>query len=111
MLKQSISLLWRGHTVGNLSHSAVVRPLSNNHQLKLGVRMFSSTAPSQRILESPGEVINAPPFTEETARKKVKKAQDLWNTRYVVTDTDVGGLIALYESIEWPQLTNFTQGS
>lgn len=24
-----------------------------------------------------------PPFTEETAQKKVKVAQDLWNTKYV----------------------------
>lgn len=24
-----------------------------------------------------------PPFTEETAQKKVKAAQDLWNTKYV----------------------------
>lgn len=43
--------------------------------------MFSSTPPTRRILESPGKVVNAPPFTEETARKKVKAAQDLWNTR------------------------------
>jgi hypothetical protein len=26
----------------------------------------------------------APPFTRETAREKVKKAQDLWNTRYTL---------------------------
>lgn len=26
-----------------------------------------------------------PPFTAETARKKVKAAQDLWNTQYVLT--------------------------
>lgn len=24
-----------------------------------------------------------PPFTEETARKKVKAAQNMWNTQYV----------------------------
>lgn len=73
----------------------MIRTLSNKQLLKVAVRMFSSTAPSHRILESPGEVINAPPFTEETARKKVKAAQDLWNTRYVVaysTDTDVSSI-------------------
>jgi len=26
-----------------------------------------------------------PPFTKETAHAKVKKAQDLWNTKYIVT--------------------------
>jgi nuclear transport factor 2 (NTF2) superfamily protein len=26
-----------------------------------------------------------PPFTAETARKKVKAAQDLWNTQYVTS--------------------------
>lgn len=26
-----------------------------------------------------------PPFTEETAQKKVKAAQDLWNTKYVLS--------------------------
>lgn len=26
-----------------------------------------------------------PPFTEETALKKVKAAQDMWNTQYVMT--------------------------
>lgn len=26
----------------------------------------------------------APPFTHETANLKVKKAQDLWNTQYVL---------------------------
>jgi nuclear transport factor 2 (NTF2) superfamily protein len=25
-----------------------------------------------------------PPFTEETARMKVKAAQDMWNTQYVL---------------------------
>jgi len=59
----------------------MIRTLSNKSLLKVEVRMFSSTPPTRRILESPGKVVNAPPFTEETARKKVKAAQDLWNTR------------------------------
>ncbi|KAH9845910.1 DUF1348-domain-containing protein [Teratosphaeria destructans] len=35
----------------------------------------------------------APPFTRETANAKVKKAQDLWNTRCVFTISDSSPLV------------------
>jgi nuclear transport factor 2 (NTF2) superfamily protein len=31
-----------------------------------------------------------PPFTAETARQKVKAAQDVWNTKYVIYFTSCG---------------------
>jgi hypothetical protein len=35
----------------------------------------------------------APPFTAETAHAKVKKAQDLWNTRYYPSTTSIASLM------------------
>ena len=47
-----------------------------NNALRQSLRSNSSSQPELRTAMS-----LVPPFTEETARAKVKKAQDLWNTR------------------------------
>lgn len=47
----------------------------------------------------------APPFTEETAQKKVQIAEDLWNTR------DPGKVVMAYtEDCEWRNRAEFLHG-
>jgi len=48
----------------------------------------------------------APPFTEETARQKVKKAQDFWNTKDPVTIAK-----AYTEDSIWRNRNTFLQGT
>ncbi|KAK3063242.1 hypothetical protein LTS18_001983 [Coniosporium uncinatum] len=48
----------------------------------------------------------APPFTEETARAKVKKAQDLWNTMHPQNVSK-----AYTEDTVWRNRTSFLKGT
>ena len=48
---------------------------------------LTATSKSEDKLDLTSKILTMaglmPPFTEETAQKKVKVAQDLWNTKYV----------------------------
>jgi len=67
-----------------------------------GLRGGSTHAAERR---EPGSQTSVPPFTEETARQKVKAAQDAWNTR----DPEKVSL-AYTEDSEWRNRDEFFRG-